>query len=76
MRNSKFISKHQAIVRGERFTAFDSAGRGIEPSKYTVRKAKATFEFLACVTDLGVLPIAFTSRLLVSSKEIFPFCQP
>lgn len=75
MRNSKFTSKYQVIFRRERCNGFNKAGRGIEASKDPVRRVKATLEFLAHVTDLGVLSIAFGSRLRLSRKEIFPFCQ-
>lgn len=64
MRISNFNSKYQAVFRRERWTGFDKAGRGTEASKGTVGKGKATLEFLAPVTDLGVLPTAFPSRLL------------
>ena len=55
------------ILRRERFTVFEKAARGTDASKYTLRKAKAAFEFLACVTSLAVLPIGSMSRL--SSKQ-------
>lgn len=55
------------ILRREGLTVFEKAARGTEASKYTVRKAKAAFNFLACVTGLAVLPIGSISRL--SSKQ-------